>query len=128
MGIIRIDHVQVAIPAGGEPAARDFYAGLLGIPETAKPTDLAGRGGVWFESADLKVHAGVDHDFKPARKAHPGFVVEGLPELIERLRAAQVSIAPGETLAGHKRVFVSDPFGNRIELIDAFSEEEEASV
>jgi len=123
MSIIRIDHVQVAIPAGGEQAAREFYAGLLGIPEKQKPVDLAGRGGAWFESGTLKVHAGVDPDFKPARKAHPAFVVEGLSDLITRLRAADVSIAPGETLQGHARVFVSDPFGNRIELIDARGED-----
>jgi catechol 2,3-dioxygenase-like lactoylglutathione lyase family enzyme len=118
MRIVRIDHVQVAIPAGGEPAAREFYGQLLGIPEKAKPANLAARGGVWFEAGELKLHAGVERDFQPARKAHPALIVEDLPGLIERLRAAGVSVVSDEPLEGFERVFVSDPFGNRVELLE----------
>lgn len=118
MRILRIDHVQVAIPAGGEAAARAFYTGLLGIPEKAKPANLAARGGVWFESGELKLHAGVERDFQPARKAHPALVVEDLAGLGERLRAAGVSLVRDEPLEGYERFFVSDPFGNRIELLE----------
>jgi len=118
MRILRIDHVQVAIPAGGEAAARQFYTGLLGIPEQSKPANLAARGGVWFEAGELKLHAGVDPDFKAARKAHPALVVEGLSKLVERLRAAGVSVLSDEPLAGYERVFVNDPFGNRVELLE----------
>jgi len=92
MPVVGVDHVQLAMPAGREAEARAFYAGLLGIPEIAKPPALAARGGAWFESGRLKVHLGVDRDFRPAQKAHPGLLVTGLEALIERLRAADVEI------------------------------------
>jgi len=119
MRIIRIDHVQIAIPTGGEPLARKFYGELLGIPERTKPASLAARGGVWFEAGELKLHAGVDRDFKAAAKAHPALLVEDLPALIERLHAAGVSVATDEPLEGYARVFVNDPFGNRVELLES---------
>lgn len=118
MPIVAIDHVQLAMPAGGEEAARRFYAGLLGLPEVAKPPHLAARGGCWFESAVVKLHLGVEADFRPARKAHPALCVDGLVALVARLRAAGVDIVDDEPLEGHHRVYVFDPFGNRLELLE----------
>jgi len=115
---VRLDHVQLAMPAGGEDEARAFYAGLLGVPEVPKPPHLAARGGCWFEVADVKVHLGVDGDFRPARKAHPAFLVDDLAGLLERLRAAGVPIVDDEPLEGYQRAYVDDPFGNRIELME----------
>jgi catechol 2,3-dioxygenase-like lactoylglutathione lyase family enzyme len=111
--IRRLDHVQLAIPAGGEDDARAFYAGLLGFTEVPKPEHLAGRGGCWFEAGEAKVHLGVDPDFRPARKAHPALVVRGLAALGERLRAAGIA-----TVDGEDSVYVEDPFGNRMELLE----------
>jgi catechol 2,3-dioxygenase-like lactoylglutathione lyase family enzyme len=116
--IIAIEHVQLAMPPGMEQAARDFYDGLLGIPEIPKPEHLAVRGGVWFEQGALKIHLGVERDFRPARKAHPALLVLGLEELIARLRAHQVEVEDDEPLEGYLRVYLSDPFGNRIELME----------
>jgi catechol 2,3-dioxygenase-like lactoylglutathione lyase family enzyme len=118
MPIVRIDHVQLAMPAGAESAARHFYAELLGIPEKPKPAHLAARGGVWFERDQLKLHLGVEKDFRAARKAHPALLVEGLQVLIARLRAADVNVVQDEPLAGYERVYIDDPFGNRIELLE----------
>ncbi len=118
MPILRIDHVQLAMPAGGEPEAREFYAGLLGIPEALKPAELAGRGGVWFESAQLKLHLGVEAEFRAAKKAHPGLLVSGLAELLRALVAAGVSVTEDHNMSGYQRAFISDPFGNRIELLE----------
>lgn len=118
MPIVAIDHVQLAMPAGGEDEARRFYAGLLGIPEVPKPPHLAARGGCWFESTTVKVHLGVEVDFRPARKAHPALLVEGLPALVEDLRAAGVDLVDDEPLEGYDRVYVTDPFGNRLELLE----------
>jgi catechol 2,3-dioxygenase-like lactoylglutathione lyase family enzyme len=117
MVIIGIDHVQVAMPAGREEDARAFYAGLLGVPEVAKPAHLAKRGGVWFESERIKIHLGVDRDFHPATKAHPALLVSGLRELVGRLRAAGAVVVE-EEMEGYDRVYVSDPFGNRLELME----------
>ncbi|MGI9383732.1 MAG: VOC family protein [Methyloligellaceae bacterium] len=118
MTIEAIDHVQLAMPAGREDDARAFYRDLLGIPEVGKPPNLASRGGAWFERGGLKVHLGVDEAFSPARKAHPAFIVSGLSEHIETLRKAGFDPRPDEPLAGYDRVYVDDPFGNRIELME----------
>ena len=119
MKIVGIDHVQLAMPAGGEDIAREFYGGLLGIPEVQKPASLAQRGGVWFQSDGVRVHLGVEQDFRPARKAHPAFLVRGLPELVRRLRDAGAEVAEDDLLPGYDRVYVTDPFGNRLELVES---------
>ena len=117
MTILAIDHVQLAMPPGQEQKARDFYAGLLGIPEQPKPAALASRGGAWFESGGVRVHLGVEQDFRPARKAHPGLVVDDLEALVERLQQAGVKVIPDEVPLGGPRYFAEDPFGNRLELV-----------
>lgn len=118
MGVDAIDHVQLAMPAEGEVAATMFYEGLLGIPRVPKPPHLEVRGGCWFEDGRLKIHLGVDAAFVPARKAHPALLVSGLGELVGRLRSAGVAIRDDEPLDGYDRVYVDDPFGNRIELLE----------
>jgi catechol 2,3-dioxygenase-like lactoylglutathione lyase family enzyme len=117
MGITALDHVQLAMPAGREAEARAFYTGLLGIPEMQKPPNLAKRGGCWFERGALKVHLGVEADFRPARKAHPAFLVDDLAGLSAALTKAGHPLKSDEPLEGYARVFVDDPFGNRIELL-----------
>jgi catechol 2,3-dioxygenase-like lactoylglutathione lyase family enzyme len=114
----RIDHVQLAMPAGEEDAAVAFYAGLLGIPRRTKPPHLADRGGCWFEDGDVKLHLGVEADFRPARKAHPALLVSDLSALVGRLTEAGIAVHDDEPLEGYHRVYVSDPFGNRIELME----------
>lgn len=121
MKVLALDHVQLAMPVGREAEARTFYSGILGIPEVAKPPHLAKRGGCWFERADLKVHLGVDPDFRPARKAHLALRVENLAALKAALLNAGYSLRPDEPLEGHERTYVDDPFGNRIELLERTS-------
>ena len=113
-----INHVQLAMPAGEEAKARRFYADLLGIPEVEKPPNLAARGGCWFERGALKVHLGVEREFRPARKAHPAFTVSDLAGLVQRLAQAGYDVVEDEPLVGFDRRYVSDPFGNRIELME----------
>ncbi len=105
------------MPPGREAEARVFYADLLGIPEVPKPPDLARRGGAWFEDGPVKIHLGVEPNFRPARKAHPALRVRDLQALVSRLSGAgiDVMVAP---MDGHQRVYVSDPFGNRLELLE----------
>jgi len=119
--VCRIDHVLLAMPVGREDDARAFYQDMLGIPEIGKPPQLASRGGCWFETADAKVHLGVDRDFAPARKAHPAFVVDDLAALVDKLRQAGYRLAEDVPLKGYDRIFVDDPFGNRIELLQPLS-------
>lgn len=116
--ITGLHHVQLAMPEGQEAAARSFYGGILGLTEDTKPPHLARRGGVWFRGGSLQLHLGVDPDFHPARKAHPAFRVRGLGQLVARCVAAGFPPVTDESLEGFDRVYVSDPFGNRLELLE----------
>ena len=115
--VIRLDHVQLAMPAGRELEAIAFYRDVLGIPHVPKPAHLAARGGCWFERGDLKIHLGVEADFHPARKAHPAFIVDDVRGIARAATAAGFEVNDDEPLDGFDRVYVSDPFGNRIELM-----------
>jgi catechol 2,3-dioxygenase-like lactoylglutathione lyase family enzyme len=116
--IKRLDHVQVAIPVGGEGRAEAFYAGILGFEILPKPEPLAARGGRWFACNGVQIHVGVESDFRAARKAHPALVVGGLDELVQRLASAGISVRWDDELPEIRRCFVEDPFGNRIELVE----------
>jgi catechol 2,3-dioxygenase-like lactoylglutathione lyase family enzyme len=116
--IVAIDHVQLAMPAGGEDRARAFYRDVLGLEEDAKPAALAGRGGVWFRAGTVRVHLGVDPEFRPATKAHPALRVEGLPGFIVRCTKAGHPVERDVPILGVQRAHVHDPFGNRIELVE----------
>ncbi len=109
-----LDHVQVAMPPGGEDAARRFYAGLLGLAEIGKPEALEANGGVWFEPG---VHLGVEASFSPARKAHPGLRTADLDGVAARLEAAGADVEWDERRPGVRRFYTHDPFGNRLELL-----------
>lgn len=128
----RLHHVQLAIPKGGEPDARAFYGEVLGLIEIDKPPALAARGGCWFRSpgADptdgvrgaaaggLELHLGVEEPFHPAKKAHPGILVEDLDDVTRRLTTAGYDAEPDELFPGYRRVYTSDPFGNRLEFLE----------
>ena len=118
MSGLGLDHVQVAIPAGGEAIARAFYGELLGLAELEKPEMLAGRGGCWFTLGDRQLHLGIDPDFRPATKAHVAMVSGGLAGLRTRLEAAGVSTRGDAAIDGRERFFADDPFGNRLEFLE----------
>jgi catechol 2,3-dioxygenase-like lactoylglutathione lyase family enzyme len=115
--IVRLDHVQLAMPPGREAEAEAFYSGLLGLARLPKPASMAARGGCWFGSPAVAVHLGVEEDFRPARKAHPALVVRDLAALEAALRAAGVAVRPNPDAAAGAGAYVDDPFGNRIELV-----------
>jgi catechol 2,3-dioxygenase-like lactoylglutathione lyase family enzyme len=105
------------MPAGEETQGRNFYGDLLGLEEIPKPATLAERGGLWFRIGALELHLGVEQDFRPAKKAHPGLLVDDLQSLVTRLEAAGYKTTPDHLLEGYDRAYVNDPFGNRIELL-----------
>ncbi len=117
MTLQAIDHVQLAIPRGGEETARAFYAGLLGLSEQPKPAELAGRDGCWFQSGPLKVHLGVEEPFHPARKAHIAFRVDDVAALAARARTVGFEVVEDQSLPDRHRAFIFDPFGNRLEFL-----------
>ncbi|SKA05506.1 VOC family protein [Consotaella salsifontis] len=117
MTILALHHVQLAMPEGREAEARAFYAGLLGLGEETKPEHLARRGGCWFAAGETRLHLGVETDFRPARKAHPALLVDDLFALVTRIERAGFTVMEDQSLEGFERRYVSDPFGNRIELM-----------
>ena len=110
-----LDHVQLAMPAGGEDAARRFYGDVLGLIEVAKPEPLRASGGVWFEPG---LHLGIEAGFRPARKAHPGLRMADLDAAAARLEAAGADVEWDERWPGVRRLYTHDPFGNRLELLE----------
>jgi catechol 2,3-dioxygenase-like lactoylglutathione lyase family enzyme len=118
VGFLGFHHVQLTMPAGREVDADAFYAGVLGLEPVPKPEELAGRGGRWYRSGPVELHLGVEEPFAPARKAHPALLVDDLTGLEARLRTAGVEPVPDVELEGHRRCYVADPFGNRLELIE----------
>lgn len=119
----RLHHVQLAIPPGGEAACRAFWAGALGMTEARKPPVLAARGGCWFRGGGIEVHLGVEADFVPARKAHPGLLVTGLKQLAARLEQHGVPVTWDDEFPGHDRFYAHDPFGNRLEFLEPRSDD-----
>ena len=116
--VAALDHVQLAMPAGRESDAEAFYCGVLGFVVLPKPEPLASRGGRWFGSGNVQVHLGVEDGFKPARKAHPALRIDGFDDLVKKLGESGASWRWDQDLPGVRRLYVDDPFGNRIELID----------
>jgi catechol 2,3-dioxygenase-like lactoylglutathione lyase family enzyme len=110
-------HVQLAMPPGGEDAARAFYGGLLGMEETPKPAALQARGGVWFRAAAQELHLGVEADFRPARKAHPALAVDHLDRLRRHLERHGIATRDDVTVPNRSRFYCEDPFGNRLEFV-----------
>ena len=115
---LEIDHVQIAIPKGGEDDGRAFFGELLGLDELPKPSDMSARGGCWFSAADRQIHLGVDADFIAAKKAHVALNTTSLDELRVRLERAGYKTEDDSDIDGRKRFFTHDPFGNRIEFMD----------
>jgi hypothetical protein len=119
---VTIDHVQLAMPAGAEPEAESFYRDVLGFAVVPKLPALAARGGRWFEQGGVRLHIGAEEDFRPARKAHPAFVVTQLDGLLDRLSRAGIEPRWSEEGPGVRRCHIDDCFGNRLELIDPGTE------
>jgi catechol 2,3-dioxygenase-like lactoylglutathione lyase family enzyme len=120
MPILSLDHVQVAIPAGGEDAARSFYIGILGFIEQTKPASMAGRNSIWLIAGPVNLHLGIetDSDFHSARTAHPAFAVDNLDEIVSACEHAGLPTREDTPFANYRRTHICDPFGNRIELME----------
>lgn len=117
-GLVGLHHVQLAAPHGSESAVRRFYGELLGMTEVAKPPALAARGGAWFRAGALELHLGIEEDFRPATKAHPGLLVEDLPGFVAGLAEKGIDVEWDDRFPGFRRCYVHDPHGNRLELLE----------
>lgn len=113
-----IDHIQLAAPKGSEGEARRFFVGILGFEEVEKPAELKKRGGAWFQFGNCQIHVGIEEPFVPARKAHPAFEIENIEGLKKHLISSKVDYTEDDKLPGASRIYVHDPFGNRLELLE----------
>ena len=113
-----VDHVQLAAPPGSEDRLRAYYAGVLGMAEIPKPPVLAARGGCWFRAGTVQLHLGIEDDFRPAEKAHPGLRVTDIGTYAARLRARGAEVTWDADLPGHRRFYSHDPVGNRLEFLE----------
>ncbi|MGE7714139.1 hypothetical protein SAMN04487776_101163 [Priestia megaterium] len=116
--LTHIDHVQLAAPPNSESEARHFFGTVLGLTEVEKPKSLKKRGGVWFEFGSYQLHIGVEPAFSPAKKAHPGFHVKNLPAFKDHLASFGISFIEDQNIPGVERIYVDDPFGNRMEFLE----------
>jgi len=111
------DHVLLAAPRGSEDDLRAYYGGVLGMTEIPKPPGLAARGGCWFQAGAVQLHLGIEEDFRPARKAHPGIRVRDIDAFAARLESAGAEIVWDDSLPGRRRFHTADPVGNRLEFL-----------
>ncbi|GGY72163.1 glyoxalase [Streptomyces olivaceoviridis] len=116
--LVAVDHVQLAAPSGAEDMLRSYYADVLGMTEVPKPPALAARGGCWFEAGSVRLHLGIQRDFRPARKAHPGLRVRDIEAYAARLTAKGAEVTWDDDLPGHRRFYSQDPVGNRLEFLE----------
>ncbi len=121
--LVGLHHTQLAIPPGGEELARRYYGEILGMTELEKPPVLAARGGCWFRGGGLELHLGVEKDFRPAAKAHPGILVENLNALAKRLESSSCEVQWDPHFPGHRRFYSHDLHGNRVELLEPEADE-----
>lgn len=118
MAILSIEHVQIAIPVGGEDRARAFYTGILGFVEVDKPAAMAKRNSIWFTAGSVSLHLGLEPDFHAAKRAHPALVVHGMDQILTACEREGVTVKPDVSFNGFRRVHIFDPFGNRLELME----------
>jgi catechol 2,3-dioxygenase-like lactoylglutathione lyase family enzyme len=116
--ITELDHVQLAAPPGSEDRLRAYYVNTLGMTEIPKPPVLAARGGCWFQAGPVQLHLGIEKDFRPAAKAHPGLRVTDIEAYAARLESHGADVTWDENLPGHKRFYSEDPVGNRLEFLE----------
>ncbi|MFF3913002.1 VOC family protein [Streptomyces sp. NPDC001852] len=116
--LVAVDHVQLAAPPGSEDALRAYYVDVLAMTEIPKPPVLAARGGCWFQAGAVQLHLGIETDFRPAKKAHPGLRVEGIEAYAARLTSLGAPVTWDDNLPGHLRFYSEDPVGNRLEFVE----------
>jgi catechol 2,3-dioxygenase-like lactoylglutathione lyase family enzyme len=122
MNILEVHHVQITIPPGSEDDARKFYCDILGLREVPKPDALAGRGGLWLELGRKQVHIGTENGVeRSSSKAHVAYLVDDLDRWRKRLETEQIEILEGIPIPGYSRFEFRDPFGNRVEFLQAES-------
>lgn len=125
MQITRLHHAQITVPPSAETDARTFYCGVLGLPEMPKPASLQHRGGFWVTIGDQEIHIGVESGIVRSKtKVHLAYQVDDLAAWRSKLTHAGLTILESIPFDGFDRFECRDPFGNRMEFIQAWTEDQ----
>lgn len=116
--ILGLDHVQIAIPKGGEELSKKFFVDILSFNEIEKPENLKRKGGAWFQCGANQIHVGTTDSFIPAKKAHPAILVRNLYEFKKHLESHGLITREEDPLPDAVRFYLDDPFGNRLEFLE----------
>jgi len=116
LGVIGIDHVQIAVPRAQEAQCLAFYRAFLGLAEITKPAELRARGGAWFQLSNLQLHIGLDAEASPPSRRHICFLVEDTAQARAQAKSHGVTVEEESEVDGLHRFFIRDPAGNRIEI------------
>ena len=77
---------------------------------------------MWLRLDQIELHLGVEDDFRPARKAHPGWHWDGVEGLADSVLEAGVPVDWDDGIDGRRRFHTADPFGNRLEFLEDSSD------
>ena len=117
----RLQHVAVTFPPGKEEAITGFYGVTLALPSAPVPPEVAHLGWIWFATDDRAVELHFipsDLEPDPARQHHFCLEVDDLAAVRERLERAGATVQDaGHRILDRERLFVRDPVGNLVELI-----------
>ena len=118
MQFSQIHHGSLAVQDLERAAA--FYRDVLGLLEIAIPSTFpaAGLNVRWFQIGEQQIHLLLESANHPPSGRHLALQVDDAQAARTRLRAKGVDIDEAVVIPGADRFFITDPDGNRIEIIE----------
>jgi glyoxylase I family protein len=108
-----VDHVALNVP--DVPAAVTFYTEVLGLTENLGRPDF-GFAGAWLDAGNQQVHL-IELPAPPNLGQHFALLYDNVEKMVAHLRGLGLEVTdPVVNGAGRTQAFVSDPFGNGIEI------------
>ena len=128
---MRLDHAALMISS--PEAAREFYVGVLGLPEIPRPPTFTFPG-LWVQVGDRHLHLIGEASPGRTRETHPGYEsreletgyashfaieVDDLEAFLAGVRARGGAVVGGPRPRGDGvlQAYVADPDGNVVELM-----------
>lgn len=108
-----VDHVALNVP--DVPAAVEFYTNVLGLTQNFDRPDF-GFAGAWLDAGAQQVHL-IELPAPPNMGQHFALLYDDIYVVVDYLRGLGLEVTD-PVINGTKRhqAFVSDPWGNGIEL------------
>ena len=116
--VVAFDHVQLAMPVGREPDAEAFYRDVRGFAVLQKPEPLASlEAGGLLRGMFMYIWVSKTISAQLARRIRRSLLTTSTTSWRNSTPSA-ATWQWNDELPGARRLYVDDPFGNRIELID----------